>query len=331
MKSILVIGGTRNLGYALVLRLIAEGHRVTILNRGMEHDDLPDSVHRLRADRTNPQQMRRALLAKTFDAVVDFVMYNAREAQNIVELLKDNTTHYIFISSGQVYLVRENIARPFREEDYNGLLLPAPKPQTYAYEEWLYGMDKRGAEDTFSATDTFPYTALRLPMVNSERDQYHRLYSYLLRLRDKSPILAPETPNHPLRHIYGADAVNAIVHLIHSGQGKRCAYNLSQEETVSLDEFLALLARLDGSPSPQILRVKQSLLEAGGFLPDCSPFSDMWMSELTNTRSKEELGITYTPLETALEHLVRHYTDNPPPMPVSYKRRHAEIQFAKTL
>jgi hypothetical protein len=39
---------------------------------------------------------------------------------------------------------------------------------------------------------------------------------------------------------------------------------------------------------PHIIRVKRSELEANGFLPDCSPFSDRWMSELDNTRSKAE-------------------------------------------
>ncbi len=328
-KRILVIGGTRNMGYQLVMRLLEAGHQVTLLNRGMSEDDLPPHIARLRADRTNPQQMRRALLAKSFDAVVDFVMYNAREAQIVLETLAQQTDHYLFLSSGQVYLVREDIERPFKESDYAGRLIPAPKNNTYAYEEWLYGMDKRGAEDTFSAAAGFPYTALRLPMVNSERDPMRRLYGYMLRLRDGAPILAPQTPNYPLRHVYGGDVVEAILHLIETGAGKGQAMNLSQDETVSLDEFLQLLARIMGVPAPRIVRRKHSELEAAGFLPDCSPFSDRWMSELDNTLSKTQYGIRYTPLATYLEKIVAYYQDNPPPMPVAYKRRNAEIIMAE--
>jgi nucleoside-diphosphate-sugar epimerase len=329
VKNILVIGGTRNIGYQLVQSLLERGgYQVTMLNRGMGEDDLPESVYRLRADRTNAQQMRRALLAKSFDAVVDFVLFNGREAETILELLKGRTEHYIWISSGQVYLVREDIARPFKESDYDGRLLPAPKPNTYAYEEWQYGIDKRAAEDTFARDDSFPYTSLRLPMVNSERDPFRRLYGYILRLKDGGPLLVPEKPNYPLRHVYGLDVVNAIIRLIETGMGKRGAYNLAQDETVTIDEFLHLLAKVKGVPAPRIVRKKAKELEAGGFLPDCSPFSDVWMSELDNTLSKEALGITYTPLETYLTALVEYYRLHPPQPPVSYRRRTAEIQFA---
>lgn len=333
MKNILIIGGTRNMGYLLAQQLLAAGQQITVLNRGKTEDRLPESVHRLRADRTDPQQLRRALLAKSFDVVVDFVMYNERDAAAAVELLRGNVGHYIFISSGQVYLVREGIQRPFTEADYPGRTTPAPKINTYAYEEWRYGMDKRAAEDVFARATVdqrFPLTSLRLPMVNSEYDPFKRLYSYILRLKDGGPILVPEIPNYPLRHVYSGDVVQAILKLIEMGQGKGEAYNISQDETVTIDEFLKLLARILGVKS-HIRWFKQSVLEANGFLPECSPFSDRWMSELTNDKSKTELEMHYTPLPDYLQKLVTHYEQSKLSVPVGYKRRSAEIQFAEHL
>ena len=75
---------------------------------------------------------------------------------------------------------------------------------------------------------------------------------------------------------------------------------------------------------PELIEIKRSVLEANGFLPDCSPFSDRWMSELVNDRSKAELGATYTPLPEYLEHIVRYYRTFPPQRPASYTRRSAE-------
>jgi nucleoside-diphosphate-sugar epimerase len=331
MKNILIIGGTRNMGYALTRQLAEAGHQVTILNRGRNAEDLPDSIHRLRADRTDAQQMRRALQGKSFHMVIDFVMFNEREAQTMVELLRGNVGQYIFISSGQVYLVRENITRPFTEASYDGLLIPPPRPNTYAYEEWRYGMDKRGAEDTFArahAEQGFPCTSLRLPMVNSERDPMRRLYSYVLRLKDGGPLLIPETPSYPLRHIYAGDVVRVIRQLVDTGAGIGKAYNISQDETLTIDEFLNHVGNLLGV-EPKIKRFRQLELEANGFLPDCSPFSDNWMSELDNTLSKTELGVTYTPFTTYLAKIIAHYETMRPATPVGYKRRNAEIQFAQ--
>ena len=149
--------------------------------------------------------MRRALLAKSFDVVVDFVLYKHEEARTAIDLFRDNVEHYIVLSSGQVYLVREGIQRPFHESAYDGRLIPAPKENSYAYEEWRYGMQKREVEDELLAEwkrSSFPFTALRLPMVNSVRDPYHRLFNYYLRLRDGGAILVPETPGFALNHVY---------------------------------------------------------------------------------------------------------------------------------
>ncbi|MEO1290455.1 MAG: NAD-dependent epimerase/dehydratase family protein [Chloroflexota bacterium] len=244
MKKILIIGGTRNMGFQLAQSLLQMGHHVTILNRGMSEDKLPQTVHRLRADRTDPKQLKRALMGKTFDIVVDFVMFRQHEAEVIVNLLAGEIDHYIMISTGQVYLVREGITRPFKEDDYEGRIQPPPKENTFAYEEWTYGVYKRQAENIFSEAhqeQNFPVTILRLPMVNSEHDAFRRLYSYIIRLQDGGAILIPETPTYPLRHIYGRDVVGAILKLIDTGKGIGRAYNISQDETVTIDEFLTML------------------------------------------------------------------------------------------
>lgn len=325
--NILVIGGTRNLGHLLVHELIARGHRVTVFNRGLTRDELPDHVERLRGDRTKKNQLARALEGKTFDVVIDNALYKEEEAEDVAALLKGRVGQYIFLSSGQVYLVREGAARPFREEDYDGRLMPAPKPNTFGYEEWLYGVDKRRVEDALRKaweTNQFPYTSLRLPMVNSERDHFNRLYNYVLRLNDGSPILAPSTPNFALRHIYGGDVIRAILLLIETGKGKGRVYNISQDETLSLEEFLGIVGDVMGV-EPQIVRLKRDLLEANGFLPDCSPFSERWMSELDNKRSKVELGMTYTPVRDYAERIIHYYEQNPPPTPRSYLRRRSEL------
>ncbi len=332
-KRVLIIGGTRNMGYYLSQRLVESGCDLTLLNRGITKDDLPRSIHRLHADRTDHQQMRRALLAKSFDVVVDFVLYRGDEARTVIELLRDQVDHFIFISTGQVYLVREGLARPFHEDDYEGRLMPAPKANSYAFEEWTYGVEKRDVEDQLRAawsSSQFPATILRLPMVNSARDPYHRLFNYYLRLRDGGAILVPETPNYPLNHVYALDVVDIIMQLIDTGQGKGRAYNIAQDERVSHAEFLSILAAIMGAEA-QSVAAKRSDLVVGGFMPDCSPFSERWMSDLDNSRSKAELGISYSPLHDYLADIVDYFDSNPIALPLTYRRRQAELNYAEGL
>lgn len=325
--NLLIIGGTRNVGHLLAHNARAAGHTVTVLNRGITRDELPADVVRLRADRTVPAQLREALHGRSFDAVIDTAMYNEDEAKVIVELLNGRVGQYVFLSSGQVYLVREGVERPFQEADYPGRVMPPPKPDTFAYWEWNYGINKRRAEDTLAhawAQHHFPCTTLRLPMINGERDHFYRLYNYVLRLRDQGPILVPSTPNYPLRHVYSGDVVQAIWLVLDKPASKGRAYNISQEETVSLDEFLGIVGEIM-HVTPKIVRMRREVLEQNDFLPDCSPFSERWMSELDNTLSKSDLGMVYTPLTEYLNKVVTHYLREMPPKPRGYRRRKAEI------
>ena len=325
--EVLILGGTRNLGPALVAALGARGHRVAVCNRGVTPDDLPAGIERLRADRRDRAALARALGSRRLDAVIDTTLYTGAEAAAAVSLLAGRTGHYVFVSSGQVYLVREGVARPFVEEDFAGAVMPEPPAGTRDHEEWAYGTGKRAAEEVLAAAAArgFPATALRLPMVNGERDHYHRLHGYVARLLDGGPILVPAGDHLPIRHVDAVDVVRAIVALVESGAGRGRAFNLAQEETVPLEEGLGALATGLGRPLA-IARAPREELAAADLLPVCSPWSGTWMSELDNRRSKSELGVVYTPFAATLERLARHYRRQPPPP--GYASRPRELALA---
>jgi nucleoside-diphosphate-sugar epimerase len=330
MRS-LIIGGTRNLGPSIVHALLRRGDEVAVFNRGQTRDDLPEEVERLRGDRTDPEQMKRVLSGREFDLVVDTTLYTGAEAETAVELFAGRAGRYIFLSTGQVYLVRTGVKRPFKEEDYAGPVMEQPpKSNTSDYENWLYGFDKRAAEDVFArawADRKFPFTSLRLPMVNSERDHYDRMYGYFLRIQDEGPILIPHEIGAPVRHVYGGDVVQAIMRVAENDLSKGCAYNIGQDETLTVVEFLELLAQLMHRPL-KILRVPREELTRQGLLPHCSPFSGLWMSSLENARSKAELGMEYTPIASYVKNLVDYFLAMPKRKIEGYEKRSQELELA---
>ena len=332
MRS-LIIGGTRNLGPSIAHALVQRGDEVAVFNRGQTRDDLPEEVERLRGDRTAPEQMKSVLAGREFDLVIDTTLYTGTEAEAAVELFAGRAGRYVFLSTGQVYLVRTGIKRPFKEEEYAGPVIEQPpKSNTSDYENWLYGFDKRAAEDVFArawAERKFPCTSLRLPMVNSERDHYDRTYGYFLRIQDEGPILIPDEDGAPVRHVYGEDVVQAITRLAEGDKGKGCAYNIGQDETLSLVGFLELLAETMHCPL-KIVRVPREELNRQSLLPHCSPFSGLWMSSLENTRSKAELGMEYTPVAAYLKNLVSYFQAVRPHTVEGYQQRAREVEFAKS-
>jgi len=336
MARTLILGGTRNLGHVTAESLFEAGHDVAILNRGQTPDDLPPAIERLRADRDDDASMQSALGSRSFDLVLDNTTYTERDARQIVDLLDGKVGRYVFISSGQVYLVRENVARPFQEKDYEGQVMPEPARQSADHSSWLYGIDKRLAEQVIEDAHErtgFPFTTLRLPMVASERDHYGRIQGYIARLLDGAPLLIPEGKGLPLRHVYVNDVARLVTDLVGSTAATGEAFNISYGSSSSLDAFLSMLAEAVETDA-QILSIDRKKLEAAALLPDCSPFSGRWMSELDNSRSLQAFSIEYTAPVTYIPSIVSDYRSRWAQLglvPDSYNRRGAEIDFAKSL
>jgi len=308
MADTLVIGGTRNLGPDLVLALTERGDRVTVVNRGLASGSVPAEVERLRADRSDPAALKAAIGRRQFDLVVDTTLYNGRDAQAIVGLLSGCAGRYVVWSTGQVYLVRTGLVRPFTESDYDGPLMPEPPEEHVGdNENWAYGVDKRAAEDVLHeahAAQGFPYLALRMPMINSARDHYGRLAGYVHRLLDGGPILIPDDQDRlVLRHVYGGDVVTATLRAGAPDVPTGSRLNISQDESLSLEAMLAPVGVALGAPV-RLVRRPRAELDRHGLLPACSPWSGSWMSALANDRSKAVLGMRYTAVADYLPPLI---------------------------
>lgn len=335
MADVLILGGTRNLGHITALELLHAGHNVTVLNRGLTPDDLPPAVERLRADRADTASVSTALGSRSFDLVLDTTTYTGEDARDVIDLFDGRVGRLVFISSGQVYLVRAGLDVPFREDDYEGRVIDEPD-DARDRAEWRYGIGKRDAEAAFSDAwreQGFPVTTLRLPMVASERDHYGRIQAYLARLDDGGPVLIPETLGRQLRHVHVADVARLIRGLVTSPVGIGRAYNISYGESFRLDEFLELLAGL-AKRELKLVMEEVGVLTRSGLLPHCSPFSGKWMSLLDNSRSLAELrgaGIAYTSPHEYLSGLIEDYENRwrrHEIIPPGYDQRPAELAVA---
>jgi nucleoside-diphosphate-sugar epimerase len=313
--KVLVIGGTRFVGHELAWRLLAGGHQVTLLNRGRLPDSFGARVARLRGDRCS--DLAALLAGREFDAAVDFAAYTGEDGRAAVEVLGGRVGHYVVVSSGQVYLVRDSCPTPAREDDYAGPLLRDPltgpdKP------EWDYGMGKRALEDAIALAwdeKRFPATRLRLPMVNGPRDHFRRIESYLWRMIDGRPILLPGGGERRVRHVYSGSVVTAILALLGRSSTFGQVYNLAQDETPTLSELLLLLADLLGA-RPTLVAVAWERVVAAGLDPVAlSPFSGRWMSFLDPSRARSELGFRHQPLPSYLEAIVAAFVSQPAPEP----------------
>lgn len=324
---ILIIGGTRFVGYLSAWRLLSAGHTVTLFNRGKIPDPFRDRLERLVGDRTT-DDFNRLLQGRRFDAVIDSTAYFESDVQRAIDVLSGNIGHYIFVSTDHVYLVRQSCPTPTKESDYEGDTTPEPNDPKDR-EQWRYGVGKRGCEDLLVRAHQdkkFPATRLRIPMVHGERDHFRRIESYLWRLADGGPLLLPDGGNKKMRGVYGDDIAKITLRMIGRSLTFGKAYNLAERDTPTLSELIALLANLMGTRDRTVAIPSERLVEAGLNPTLVSPLSSPWISLLDPGLAQHELGFEHEPLRAYLAKIVSSFINHPAQNPPEgYLFRKAEL------
>jgi nucleoside-diphosphate-sugar epimerase len=103
--SVLYLGGTGTISAACVRLSVELGMRVTVLNRGRNAAGraLPGDVIWLTGDVTDSASLEAAIGDSHYDSVVNFLSYDADDAQRCVDFFTGRTRQYVHISSASVY------------------------------------------------------------------------------------------------------------------------------------------------------------------------------------------------------------------------------------
>ena len=239
--KILVLGGTRFLGPAIVDHAVARGHEVTLFNRGKSNPHLYPDLEKLRGDRGSPPSQRnpkgtepdlKALEGREWDAVIDTSGYWPEQMTWACELLKEKVKQYVFISTISVYpgFGRSNVE--ITEET------PTEVKKREEYERWEYGAFKALAE--LKAEELMPgrVTNIRPGLIVGPQDSSDRFTWWPVRVHRGGEILAPGDPDGHCQFIdvrdLGAWSVTCVE------QGTVGVYNATGfKGHLSFGEFLA--------------------------------------------------------------------------------------------
>lgn len=204
---LLVLGGTKFLGRAVVECALARGHSVTLFNRGQTNPDLFPEVEKLRGDR---ERELGPLRRREWDAVVDPSGYVPRVVQRSAELLADAVGHYAFISSVSVYA---DFSAPLREDSPLAPLGPEDSSEELRDDYANYGALKALCEQVVA--DAFPgrYTNVRAGLIAGPHDPTGRFTYWPHRVARGGDVLAPAPPGRKVQFIDVRDLGAWIVDL----------------------------------------------------------------------------------------------------------------------
>jgi 2'-hydroxyisoflavone reductase len=183
-KQILILGGTRFLGPAIVEAAIAQGHTVTLFNRGVTNPSLFPHLEQLRGFRSADPQNEdlTALTHRHFDVVMDVWPNDPALAASAASFLRDRAQHYVYVSSVGAYDARE-LEKPGLEE-------------TAPLEPWNgsarnYSRGKAESERRLHAICGDRITVIRPGPIKGTRDTTPDLLTWLMRARSGGSHIGP--------------------------------------------------------------------------------------------------------------------------------------------
>lgn len=198
--KILVLGGTKFLGPAIVEPAIARGHEVTLFNRGKTNPHLFPGLEKLRGDR-DPEKGEgiKALAGRRFDAIFDDSGYFPRMVgASAKTLAAAGSSQYIFVSSISAY--RDN-RKAGADEDYTLATIPDPASESMGKNYEYYGALKALCEAATRTAFGERATIVRPGYIVGPNDPTDRFTWYPVRAARGGEMLAPGAPSDPLQII----------------------------------------------------------------------------------------------------------------------------------
>ena len=162
-RNVLVIGGTGAMGIYLVPELLQMGYQVDVVSLDSRESTNPD-LRYIVGDATDMDYMK-TVLARRYDAIVDFMIYHADRFREWYRLLLDSTDHYIYLSSYRVYA---DLEHPIRETSPR-LLDVSQDAEFLAAADDEYSLYKAIGEDVLRASVYRNWTIIRPAITYSSR------------------------------------------------------------------------------------------------------------------------------------------------------------------
>jgi len=206
---ILVLGGTRFAGRAIVEAALGRGDTVTLFNRGQSNPGLYPGVETVAGDRTADLS---PLDGRDFDAVVDVAAYEPETARLSAEAFADRTGRYVFVSTVSVYADQSTTAAQLEDAPLAQL-----KPGADFAEN--YGANKALCEGIVRGIYGDRALIGRPGLISGPHDTTDRFPYWPRRLARGGRVLAPGDPGDLTQVIDARDLAAFLLDGIHHDRG----------------------------------------------------------------------------------------------------------------
>jgi nucleoside-diphosphate-sugar epimerase len=263
-------------------------------------------------DRTDEEQLNRALAETKPDVVLDLACYQPAQIDSVLRNFIGD--RYVFVSTGVYPWLN---GKPAREEDFVPLEGAPPA-------ELDYMNGKRWCETLLARSRDFPWTVVRPPAIFGPADPSLRIAAYIQRVMDGGPLLVPQESYERqaglawVKDIGFACALACDLRKQTAGKAYNAAF-----EGVSLRDLIEAIAKVMGVPA------RMHPIPFADMPPDASPYGPdpRRSAGYVLDRARAELGFEPSALEDALAETLAWYRVAHPSHP-GYANRAKEMELA---
>jgi nucleoside-diphosphate-sugar epimerase len=235
--KVLYIGGTGIISSACSEVVVSRGADLFHLRRGRTERPVPPGIRVLRGDARDPSSVRSALGEHRFDVVVDFIAFTPDHIALDIDLFRERTSQFVFISSASAY-VKPPTSLPITEST------PLKNPF------WPYSRAKIACEEaliTAYREQGFPMTIVR-PSHTYDCTLFpcHGGYTAVDRMRRGKPVVVHGDGTSLWTLTHHLDFARAFVGLLGNPRAVGEAFHITSDEWLTWDQIHRMLADAAG-------------------------------------------------------------------------------------
>ena len=252
---VLFIGGTGNISTACSRLAIERGIDLFVLNRGHQADLPLDAGHFLRGDIRDRKSAGQALRLLEFDAVVDWVAFEVNHVETDIDLFRQRTQQYVFISSASTY---QKPPAHYRITESTPLANPF----------WQYSRDKIACEERLNKerrSAGFPVTIVRpsytygetwIPCVVAGHG-----YTVIDRMRKGKKVIVHGDGQSLWTMTHNSDFAKGLVGILGNDAAIGESVHITSDEVLTWDQVFEAIGAAAGA-RPRIVHVPSEWINA---------------------------------------------------------------------
>lgn len=254
--KVLVLGGTGVISRAIVTEALSRQHEVAVFNRGSKNHLFAGEVECITGDKSNREQFCDIMKERQFDAVIDMISFDAKDAQSTVEAFKGRTGQIILCSSTAAY------NRPFRtiptSEDAEELVADPAFPYAYHKAEMERYLQQVIAAGEIPVTIIRPSLTYGIGAANL--GVLRQNFNIVHRISNRKPLVMFGDGTIPWSFSFAPDVARAFVGAVGNERMFGRHYHATNEDMHIWQDLYLEFGKLLGI-EPELVHISSSMLK----------------------------------------------------------------------